>query len=178
MVRSVTDKAADIALSTAGIQRPERPNLPSPAKSLRLTLEASKDLNADADGQGLSVVARLYQLKDLNAFLAAPYSAFGNPDRERQALGDALGETREVMISPGQRLEFTEKMTEEMPYLGVVTLFRAPAPKRWRFAFAAAESEAAGITLGLHACAMTATSAVPSGMPSSEAALLSSVKCR
>jgi type VI secretion system protein VasD len=37
----------------------------------------------------------------------------------------------------------------------VVALFRAPDGQRWRATFPAADAGKAGITIGLHACAMT-----------------------
>lgn len=177
-VQTMSDKAAEIALSAAGITIPDNAALPKAPKTIKVRLEAARDLNADEAGQGLSAIVRLYKLKDRNAFMSAQLGAFGNPEKEKQAFGSDLMEMRELTLSPGQTLELSEKMTGEMAYLGVATLFRSPDPKRWRFAFATAEAEPSGITLGLHSCAMTATSAAPSGMDLHEAALLSSVKCK
>jgi len=177
-MQMASDKAAELALSAIGIKLPENPNIPRPAKTIKLHIEAAKDLNAGDDGQGLSAIVRLYKLKDRNVFLSTPYSAFGYPEKEKQALGGDLLEVKELVLSPGQTLDLKEKLTAETAYLGMVTLFHTPDPRRWRFAFASADADSAGITVGIHSCAMTATSAVPSGMASSEAALLTTAKCR
>jgi type VI secretion system protein VasD len=177
-VQMATGKVAEIALSAIGIKAPENPNVPAPPKLVPLRLEAAKDMNAGEDGEGLSAVLRLYKLKDQTNFLATPYSAFGNPDKERQAIGTDLVEVREMILSPGQTLDLKEKMSSEAAYLGVVALFRAPSPQRWRFAFATSEVEKSGVTIGIHTCAMTSTNAAPIGMTVTETALLSPVKCR
>lgn len=177
-VQSMTDKAAEIALSAAGFKTPENAALPKAPKTIKIRIEAARDLNADEDGQGLSTIVRLYKLKDRNAFMSTPQGTFGNPEKEKQAFGSDLMEIRELTLSPGQALELSEKMTGEMAYLGMVTLFHAPDPKRWRFAFPAIQTQSPDITVGVHACAMTATSLAPSGSALNDAALLSPVRCQ
>jgi type VI secretion system protein VasD len=176
-VQVATGKVAELALSAIGIKTPENANAPRPPKVVPVRLEAAKDMNAGDDGEGLSAVLRLYKLKDQTNFLSAPYSAFGNPDKEKQAIGADLLEVREMTLSPGQVLDLKEKMAGEAAYLGVVTLFRSPAAQRWRFAYATSDVES-GVTIGIHTCAMTSTNAAPSGMTVAETALLSPVKCR
>jgi type VI secretion system protein VasD len=57
---------------------------------------------------------------------------------------------------PGQQLELSEKLPRDAGWLGVVALFHSPPSKGWRLAFAAPDAEKAGVTIGLHACAMSA----------------------
>jgi type VI secretion system protein VasD len=173
-----TGTVAEIALGAIGIKVPESANTTRPPKEVPLRLEAAKDMNAGADGEGLSAVLRLYKLKDQTNFLATPYASFGNPEKEKQALGTDLVEVRELILSPGQTLDLKEKMVSEARFLGVVTLFRSPSPQRWRFAYAASEAEKTGVTIGIHTCAMTSTNAAPLGMTLAETSLLSPVKCR
>ncbi len=177
VVRTTTDKVAQIALETVGVNTSQKSATNGSTRAIRMRLDASRDLNADDNGNGLSAIVRLYKLKDINTFLSAPLSVFGHIEREKESFGADLMDVRELTLAPGQRLDLVEKMTDEMAYLGVVTLFRAPDRKRWRFAFDIAAAEATGITLGLHACAMSATSMPPSGMTLNDTALLSSVKC-
>jgi type VI secretion system protein VasD len=176
-VQVATGKVAEIALSAIGIKTPESANTPRPPKVIALRIEAAKDMNAGDDGEGLSTVLRLYKLKDQTNFLATPYSAFGNPDKEKQTIGADLLDVREMTLSPGQVLDLKEKMIPEATYLGVVALFRSPAAQRWRFAYATSDVES-GVTIGVHACAMTSTNAAPSGMTVAETALLSPVRCK
>ena len=43
--------------------------------------------------------------------------------------------------------------------MGVVALFHSPPAQGWRLAFAAPEAERSGVTIGLHACAMSSNGA-------------------
>ena len=92
-------------------------------------------------------------------------------------MGDDMVEAREITISPGQIINLKELVARESGYIGLVTLFRAPSAQRWRFAFAVGDASSSGITIGLHRCAMTATSIPPVGMTLSESSLLSPTKC-
>jgi type VI secretion system protein VasD len=177
-VQLATGKVAELALGAIGIKAPEQANSQPPPKIVPLRLEAAKNMNAGQDGEGLSAVLRVYKLKDQTNFLATPYPAFGNADKEKQALGADLVEMREMILSPGQTLDMKEKMPAEAAFIGVVTFFRSPSPQRWRFAYAASEVEKSGVTIGIHSCAMTSTNAAPLGMTLADTALLSPVKCR
>jgi type VI secretion system protein VasD len=164
---------ANVALQAAGL----KDKGPPPPKMIPLRVHAGLNLNSDQDGQGFAVVARIYKLRDAGAFMSAPITTFGNPDREREALGDSLLEAREVVLTPGQHLESSERMTQEMAYLGIVVLFREPAPERWRVAFAQADIVDDGVTLGAHGCAISVTEGKVYGMNAGQAALLSPVSC-
>lgn len=177
VVKVAADVLAEKALVAMGVKK-EDPNAPRPPKNVQVRLETSRDLNAGEDGQGLSTVFRVYKLKDRNAFMATPYTAFGNPEREKSAFGQDLIEVREMILSPSEILEMKEKVPTESPYLGTIALFRQPSAQRWRFVFATADAEKNGITLGLHACAMTATTTPPVGMTLNESALLSTARCK
>lgn len=175
-VKMAADMLAEKALNAVGV-KVDNPNAPRPPKTVQLRLETAQDLNAGEDGQGLSTVFRVYKLKEHNAFLATPYAAFGNPEKEKSSFGQDLLEVREIILSPGEVMDLKEKVPTDSPYLGTVALFRQPSAQRWRFVFAAADSEKNGITLGLHACAMTATTTPPVGMNLNESALLSPARC-
>lgn len=172
------EKVAEVALGSIGVQLASNQNSADAKKTVAMRVEAANNLNANDNGQGLTTVMRLYKLRDQNNFMATPYAAFGSEDKEKSALGADLVEVRELTLSPGQALDLKEKMTGDAAYLGVVTLFRNPYPRRWRFAFAVADAQHAPITLGVHNCAMTATSIAPMGMSSSEASLLSAIRCK
>lgn len=177
-VQTAADKVTEVTLGAVGIKLPEKTDLPRPSRSIAVRMEATKDLNAGEDGQGLATVMRLYKLRDYNSFLATPYASFGGTEKEKQAIGADLMEVREVILAPGQTLDLKEKMSGDAAYLGVVALFRTPFPQRWRFAFATADAERSGITLGAHTCAMTATQPAPIGTNLNDTALLSPVRCK
>ena len=118
-------------------------------------LHAATRLNVDAHGQPLALLVRIYKLRQRGAFTQAPYAAFLSPQAEREALGADLLEVSEATLVPGQRLDLDQTLAREANYLGVVALFHAPGRQGWRAAFAAADAEKDGITLGLHACALS-----------------------
>jgi type VI secretion system protein VasD len=142
-------------LEAAGLRKPP----PLPESQMALRLHAAKRLNVDARGQSLALLVRVYKLRQRTAFEQAPYAAFLSPQSEREALGADLVEVRELTLVPGQQLELNEKLPREAGWLGVVALFYSPPPQGWRLAFAASEAEQGGVTIGLHACAMSSSGA-------------------
>jgi type VI secretion system protein VasD len=133
-------------------------------RRVALHLHAAPRLNVDARGQPLALLVRIYKLRQRAAFDQAPYAAFLTPQAERDALGADLVESRDITLVPGRRLDLDERVPREAGWLGIVALFHAPAPQAWRVAFAAADAEAAGVTVGLHACALSVgTGAAASG---------------
>ncbi|VXA92088.1 type VI secretion system lipoprotein TssJ [Massilia sp. 9I] len=149
----------------------ELPDAQKPPRTVALRLHASPKLNLDKRGQPIALAVRLYKLRRPDAFGQAPYSTFLNPQAERESLGADLVEVREIMLVPGQRYEVQEKVSREASHLAVVALFQRPAEQRWRATVAAADAERAGLTVGLHACALTMGS-------SSQTSTLSSVRCQ
>ena len=127
-------------------------------REVPLRLYAGDNLNAGGGKRALSLVVRVYQLRSLERFEEAPFDVFLDQQRERDVLGDDLIGVTEILLAPGQRHEVLERLPAEGRHLGVVALFRAPAQTRWRFAFDADEAADDGITVGLHACAMTTPS--------------------
>lgn len=155
---STLSKFGDLVLQAVGFQQPELPPVPDaqlPARKVVLRLHAGGNLNAGAGDTPLSAITRIYKLKQTAAFYATPYDSFLSPEKEKAALGVDLVEARELSLVPGQMVEATEVVGRDVSYIGVVTLFMSPAPRRWRVAFSAAEAENRGITLGLHACSLT-----------------------
>jgi type VI secretion system protein VasD len=147
---------AGAVLQIAGVNRPpEQPDAQKPPRHVNIRLHAAPALNSGSGGAPLALVARIYKLRQAEAFERVSYAGFNSAQTERELLGPDLVEVREVLLIPGQRYEVMEKVSREAGYVGVVALFRAPDGQRWRAAFPAADAEKAGITIGLHACAMT-----------------------
>lgn len=147
---------ASLAMELAGVRKPpELPEFQKPPRQVAVRLHASANLNAGGGGQPLALAARIYKLRQAAAFERASYASFLNPQTERELLGADLVEVKEVQLIPGQRYEAMESVSREAAHIAVVALFRNPAPQRWRLAFAAPEAEKNGITIGLHACALS-----------------------
>lgn len=168
---------AGAALEATGLRKaPELPDAQKPPRNVAIRIHAADKLNTDGRGQPLALVARIYKLRQSAAFERMPYDAFLKPEAEKQALGADLLEVKEITLVPGQRYEVTEKVTREAGYLGVVALFHAPAGQRWRLAFAAADAEQQGVTVGAHACALSVGGGAKATVR--ELAMLSSVRCQ
>jgi len=173
----------DKALETIGFKKPEVPQAPElpesakPARRMKLHLAASDSLNVDAAGRSLSLVVRVYKLRSPTAFLNAPYETFGNNAKEKEALADDLIESREIVLLPGQQQQINERWAREATHVGVVALFRAPAPQRWRYAFELETFQLdRGFVLGAHACTLSVASGEPVGLTSA-AMKLNSTAC-
>lgn len=155
--------ALEKPLEWLGLKKPDLPpaDLAPIDRKITLRLHAGDLLNTDPEGRSLSVVVKLYRLKGLDAFLAAPFDAFKDGVSEKQAFGGDLLDVREMVLTPGQRHEVIETLPLTAPYIAVVAQFRAPAEGRWRFAFDAKAAQSSGITLGLHGCALSAAAGDP-----------------
>lgn len=165
---SMTDKMLD----GLGLKKPDVADVPDsalPDRRITWRIAASSSLNTTADGQPLSVLVRVYRLRGMDSFLQAPADAFGDLDKEKAAMGDELVSVKEVQVQPGKRYEASEKFPREIKFLGVVMLFRNPAPGRWRYAFKASTVESTGLAIGAHACAMSVQIGEPLNMPSGAA---------
>jgi type VI secretion system protein VasD len=173
---------ADVALEKTGLKKPTTPKLPEsqlPPRLVSMRLHAGDNLNADPSGRPLALLVKIYKLKNAMAFQQAGFDTMLSPIKEKETLGQDLVEVREIMLIPGQRLQWEEKITQEAGVLGIVALFRAPAAQRWKFAFNTAQVEKTGVTVGFHACAMSATTGVmvtDSGLSNTQ--LLSAAPCQ
>lgn len=170
------------ALETIGFKKPEVPTAPElpeaakPARTMALRLAASDSLNVDATGRSLSLVVRVYKLRAPTAFLNAPQETFGNNKQEKDTLGDELIESREIVLLPGQQQRISERWSRDATHVGVVALFRAPAPHRWRYAFELENFQLGdGLVLGAHACALSVAAGQPVGVPTSALKLSTSI---
>jgi type VI secretion system protein VasD len=161
------------ALEATGLRKPPQLEAMKAPRSVALRLHAAPKLNTDAQGRPLALVARVYTLRQNAAFEAAPYATFLTPGADREALGPDLVEVKDVTLVPGQRYEVVEKVPRDAAFVGVVALFRSPAPQRWRMSFAAAEAESAGVTVAVQACALTAGAGAKPAMSAS-----ASVRCQ
>lgn len=126
-------------------------------RSIEVQLFASDDLNIGRGDRGVAAVTRVYQLRAADRFNQTGHDTFLDEARTRDALDDDLLASEEVVMMPGTRRDLHLTLREDTAYLGVVTLYQAPAAQRWRFAFdiSGNRTRAAGIRIGLHACAMS-----------------------
>ena len=97
---------------------------------VNVVMSAASNLNPDASGQALSVVVRIYQLKDKGRLESADYRAVWKSDKE--ILADDFLDRQERMIQPGAQESVEIRANPMAAYLGVVALFQNPTGDTWR----------------------------------------------
>jgi type VI secretion system protein VasD len=178
---SSTGSIAESALEAVGLKKPQAPEVPDALKAprnIQINLHASKTMNIGENGQSLSLVTRVYKLKQSAAFQQASYDTFLSSAKEKEVLGTDLIEVKELTLVPGQRYQFDEKVSKEAYFIGVVALFRSPAQQRWRVTFSSAEIEKTGITIGMHACALSVGTGTTVKAGADDNSSLSAVRCQ
>jgi type VI secretion system protein VasD len=143
--------AASVASSAMEMVGLKDPGI-APEK-VQLTLQAGKDLNL-SQGESMSVVVRIYYLKDAERFLHAPMAQLMDPTQESAMLGDDLMAARELTLTPGQRYTHTELVPREAKVIGIVALFHTPAVGGWKRVFDTARAKNDGIVVGIQADAI------------------------
>ena len=162
------------AMEMAGLKKQE--NAPVDVK---LTVHAGENLNAGS-GQATAVVTKIYYLKNPEQFQRAPLTQLIDTAQEKTALGETVLGSRELTLTPGQRVETVEKVPKQAEYIAVAGLFYAPAPMRWKYVFKVDDVEDSGIVRGAHACALTVATGkptLPAGRPPYDPSRLSGVQC-
>jgi len=104
----------------------------SGVKDIRVTLLPTHRLNPDESGAPLSVVVRVYQLRNRERFDRADFRALWR-DEEKVLEGDVL-ERREVTVYPETKasVELQVDQKKGVQFLGVMALFRKPEGELWR----------------------------------------------
>ena len=72
------------------------------AHEVPLRLYAGDNLNAGDGKRALSLVVRVYQLRNLERFEAAQFDVFLDQQREHDVLGDDLLGVTEILLAPGK----------------------------------------------------------------------------
>lgn len=173
----VVGQVATGVLQVAGLVKADSGPKVEPPKEVPLRIFAGSNLNADAKGRALAVVVKLYKLRNHTTFLGAPYEVLADPARERQVIGQDLIEMREMVLTPGQLLEFKEKLAPETGHLAVAVLFRSPVAERWRFTFPVNDTNTKGINIGVHACALTVSLGQVGNTAAGDVQSLNGVRC-
>lgn len=134
----------------------------APQKNISFQVHAAENLNADDRGNGLSVVLRMYKLKDVTAFNEAQLDAMGDSASVQKLLGADLIESKEQLLLPGQRYQFKEKIDAKNGFIAIAVLFRNPNLKRWKLVMENADlKEDTPVIIGAHACAINVSSGIP-----------------
>lgn len=101
-------------------------------KSFMIKGEGDPVLNRDINGKSLSVVVRIYQLKDAREFSKLTFDMLASGRPESELLGPALLDKTDVVVVPGGEYASTEKLLDETRFVGIVAFFRSPDAYYWR----------------------------------------------
>ncbi|PXX48822.1 type VI secretion system lipoprotein TssJ [Aquitalea magnusonii] len=100
-------------------------------KTVKLDVTARAALNPDEQGRSLSVVVRVYQLRDGKAFRAASYEQILGDDKK--ILGDELLARHDFVLTPDSSYSLDQPLDENAGQIAVVALFRQNGPQTiWR----------------------------------------------
>lgn len=97
---------------------------------LSMVMSAASNVNPDVGGQPLSVVVRIYQLKDKGRLESADYNAIMKSDKD--TLSDDFLDRQERVVQPGSQQSLEISANPAANYIGVVALFRSPSGDTWR----------------------------------------------
>jgi len=106
---------------------------PPPPAKFEVSVEASPTINRDPNGDPLSVVIRLYQLKDKGEFSKLTFDVASSGRTDQELMGaDFLGKEEFVMV-PGAKYAKLDEVTPGTKFVGIVAFFRKPDPNYWRY---------------------------------------------
>jgi type VI secretion system protein VasD len=145
-------------MQAIGLAKAPPPQPQQPIEALvPLRIYTAKNLNAGTGKKPLALVIKVYHLRSVDRFNQTPFDDFLDHTKEQSDLGNDLIDSREMLLLPDQRYITVEHMPGDTRYLGFVAQFRSPAAQRWRFVYDVKKSSTGGITLGVHACALSST---------------------
>jgi len=120
---------------------------PKEPTRVSMVMNAAANVNPGANGQPLSVVVRVYQLKDKGRLESADYNAVWKSDKE--TLSDDLLERQERTLEPGTQDTLEIRANPAANYIGAVALFRNPQGDSWRRVIAVGKGKTQKVNLSL-----------------------------
>ena len=121
-------------------------------KQYAIRADAEPMINRDATGQPLSVVLRIYQLKQPTEFSLLTFDLAASGRSDAELLGNSLVQKDELVLVPGEQFVDKETLAPDAKYLGIVALFRRPDANFWRFLIDAEQVRKKGLNLVVQDC--------------------------
>lgn len=109
-------------------------------------------INRDISGKPLSVVVRLYQLKDASEFSKLTFATAASGRSDAELFGQDFIERTEIVVVPGAQKVNASTILPETKYLGVVGYFRNPDRHAWRYLVKADDVRRNGLTFTVRDC--------------------------
>jgi len=149
-----TANALALALNPPA-QRADESTIVRSPEDFALKGVADRHVNRDVNGEPLSVVVRVIQLRDKNEFARLSFDAVTNKS-DKELFPKELVAVNEVVLMPGTTQEITDKLLPEARYVGVVGFFRRPDAQFWRLLFDARAVRNEGLIFEAQDCYFTA----------------------
>lgn len=132
---------------------------------------ADPNVNRDIYGKSLSVVVRVYQLRDKNEFSRLTFDAAASRG-DNELFPKELLAIKEIVLVPGEAQELVEKLLPETRYVGAVAFFRQPDAQYWRFLVDARAVRNEGLSFALQDCYFATIQPQPKPVPGQSAGYL------
>uniref|UniRef100_Q47E13 Putative lipoprotein n=1 Tax=Dechloromonas aromatica (strain RCB) TaxID=159087 RepID=Q47E13_DECAR len=149
--------AVGMVLEATGVTKKDNGDQSKITKDLPIRIFAGDQLNLTSNSKPLSLVIKIYVLRSSERLKTLTYPQITSTESEKEALGDELISVREIILLPGKSYDAVLKIPGDATTIGVVGMFRAPYSSRWKLAFDSKQSFDSGITIGAHACALSAS---------------------
>ncbi|MCL1861388.1 MAG: type VI secretion system lipoprotein TssJ [Proteobacteria bacterium] len=156
---SSSSKKAEQALAQA--LNPQTPRSEDPSSTIFRIPEdtvlkgvAGSNVNLDANGRPLTVVVRVFQLRDKHEFARLTFDAAASKG-DAELFPKELVSAHELVLMPGATQELTDKLLPETKYVAVIGFFRKPDAQFWRFLFDAQAVRKEGLTFAAKECFIT-----------------------
>ena len=114
--------------------------------SYEVRASADAVINRDVSGQPLSVVVRLYQLKQAKEFNSLTFDLATSNRTDAELFGDSLIQRSELLLVPGTTHISTQGISPDAKFLGVVAFFRRPDTHYWRYLIDANQVRSKGLS--------------------------------
>jgi len=149
--------AVGAVMEATGVIKKDPGDLSKKMTDLSVKIYGGEQLNTTSDSKSLSLVMKIYILKSPERLKSLTFPQIASTESEKEGLGEELISVREITVLPGKFYDLQLKVPGDATTIGIVGLFRAPYSYRWKLAFDAKKSFDAGIIVGAHACALTAS---------------------
>lgn len=123
--------------------------------ALKIDAVAAPIINRSVDGAPLSMVVRLYQLRERSAFDLLTFDAAARATDDKELFGEQFVSRRELLLVPGGNRAEVETLAPETRYVGIAGFFREPDSQHWRFLVEAQALGAKGLRFRVDDCHLT-----------------------
>lgn len=127
--------------------------------------QAAPMINRNNNGAPLSVVVKLYQLKNRDAFNKLSFDMASSGRSDNELFGPELIGKSEFIVVPGRKYVGNDKVQSEANYIGIVAYFRKPDPHYWRYLVDASAVRSKGLSFKVQDCYLMLDGIKPTEIP-------------